>query len=190
MTTPLLSLIDAEVERSEREAEFARRIRAFAAELYGAESAPPRAAQGPAAKPASGPPNGGAPKRPPGTNPSLEEICDLVQRKGPIRRGEVHAWLGGNIDSIGDKLQRLARAGRIEAIGPASRRAYRAPAAERDDLGTIVATIAAQSGALDERRISLATRIPLDRVETVCQELLRRRAVERTDRGTLAVTSR
>lgn len=131
MTSPMLSAIDAEIERSEREAEIARRIRVYAAELYrsdadgdrsGSGDDPPEAATGARKQP---PPRGGGGAAV--VVPSRDQVRDYVVRHGPVRRAQVLAALGGDPRKVGRKLQSLTRAGQLVATGPASRRAYGAP---------------------------------------------------------------
>lgn len=132
MAMSMLSAIDAEVERSEREAEIARRIKAFAAEQYRSAGGdvghdPPEAPTTARLDPQ--PPAGG------GTAsvvlPTREQVRDYVVRHGPVRRKQVLAALGGDPHKVGRKLQSLAARGRLAASGPASRRVYHAPGVER-----------------------------------------------------------
>ncbi|HZV74796.1 MAG TPA: hypothetical protein VFF79_13865 [Conexibacter sp.] len=131
MTSPMLFAIDAEVERSEREAEIARRIRVYAAELYRSDAdgdrsrsrdEPPEAAT--SARKHPHPRAGGGAAV---VVPSRDQVRDYVVRHGPVRRAQVLAALGGDPKKLGRKLQSLTRAGHLSATGPASRRAYRAP---------------------------------------------------------------
>ncbi|MFL5818887.1 MAG: hypothetical protein ACJ76L_14990 [Conexibacter sp.] len=130
MAVSMMTAIDAEVERSEREAEVARRIQVYAAEQYrenaagpsgtGDDPPEPSARAGKDPRPRSG--GGDA-----AVVPSREQVRDYVVRHGPVRRAQVLAALGGDPKQVGRKLQSLARAGRLAATGPTSRRFYRAP---------------------------------------------------------------
>jgi hypothetical protein len=130
MPISMMSVIDAEVERSEREAEIARRIQVYAAEQYCQDAAGPSGSgddpPDPAARARTRPrprPDGGDVA----VVPSREQVRDYVVRHGPVRRAQVLAALGGDPKQVGRKLQSLARAGQLSATGPTSRRFYRAP---------------------------------------------------------------
>jgi len=130
MAISMMSAIDAEVERSQRQAEIARRIQVYAAEQYRVNAGVPSGTGDDPPEPVAHARK--RPRRRPGGGdavvaPSREQVCEYVLRHGPVRRAQVLAALGGDPKKVGRKLQSLARAGQLSATGPASRRFYRAP---------------------------------------------------------------
>jgi hypothetical protein len=64
-------------------------------------------------------------------HPTPDEVRDYVVANGPLRRGEIHAALGGNLGRLGKRLRRLIEDGEIATIGNPPDRRYGPPTARR-----------------------------------------------------------
>lgn len=118
-----------------------------------------------------------------------EDLHRLIEAHGPVSSEQVRDLTGCTLQEIAEWGIELACRARVAFEGDGRRRVWRL-ASEGAVRREVEATIAAQPGALDERRISLTTGIPQAQVGLACAELIDARRVRLEADNTYAPTVR